>query len=78
MLPVFREDSNLKNDGTTCLQYVDVEFLLQVCKIVLCTSHGEVAWPMSASVSAFMLNLTLMFMKELESRMKMLVCRQGN
>lgn len=32
--------TNLKNDSATYLQYVDVEFLLQVCKIVLYASHG--------------------------------------
>lgn len=30
--------TNVKNDSATYLQYVDVEFLLQLCKIILCTS----------------------------------------
>lgn len=67
--------TNVKNDSATYLQYVDVEFLLQVCKIMLCTS-----WAMTnVCVSkCFYSKPNFNVYEELASSMKMLVHREGN
>lgn len=65
----------MKNDSATYLQYVDVEFLLQVCKIVLCTSRGVTNACLS---ECFDSKPDFNVYEELESSMKVLVRRQGN
>lgn len=65
----------MKHNSATDLQCVDTEFLLEVCKIVLCTSGGVTYACLS---ECFYSKPDLNIYEELESSMKMLVCGQGD